>query len=224
MKKEKDKDYEQNSNCWYKDVCNLNCNNCIRYIEMSYLVDNSGIPEAKRYPKELEADNKDYNSFVRLAEIKDSITDFVYNRNNLLIVSEYTGNGKTSWAIKLLLKYFNDIWAGNGFRVRGMFVHVPTLLLKLKNFNEPLSEEYKQNLMECDLVIWDDIASIDISKYDYSQMLSYIDYRLIDGKSNIFTSNRCILKDFEESLGSKLASRIWNTSEVIRFYGKDRRS
>lgn len=223
MKKEKDKDYERNSNCWYHNVCNLNCSNCIRYIEMSYLVDNSGIPEAKKYPKELEADNKDYNSFVRLAEIKDNIVDFVYNRNNLLIVSEYTGNGKTSWAIKLLLKYFNDIWAGNGFRVRGMFVHVPTLLLKLKNFNEPLSEEYKQNLMECDVVIWDDIASIDISKYDYSQMLSYIDYRLIDNKSNIFTSNKCTLEDFEEALGSKLASRIWNTSEVIRFYGKDRR-
>lgn len=217
----------KNKNCWYKDVCNLNCSDCdscIRYLEMRYLLDNSGIPQQRQQPTVLTVSEEDYEAYCNLADIKDHIINFVENGCNLLICSEITGNGKTSWAIKLLLKYFNDIWAGNGFRVRGMFVHVPTLLLKLKNFNEPLSEEYKQNLMECDLVIWDDIASIDISKYDYSQMLSYIDYRLIDSKSNIFTSNRCTLEDFEEALGSKLASRIWNTSEVIRFYGKDRRS
>ena len=222
MKKEQDKGCRQNSDCWYNEVCNLDCNSCIRYLEMKYLVDNSGIPKSQQYPKALEADI-DYDKFIRLADIKSSIIDFVNSQENLLIVSEYTGNGKTSWAIKLLLKYFDEIWAGNGFKVRGLFVHIPTLLLKLKNFNEPLSEEYKHNLMECDLVIWDDIASTDISNYDYSQLLSYIDYRLLANKSNIYTGNCTTSKALKETLGERLASRIWHTSEIIEFKGKDRR-
>ena len=189
---------------------------------MKYLVDNSGIPKSKQYPVLLEA-QEDYEQFIRLAEIKNNIFEFVNNRYNLYIASRNTGNGKTSWSIKLMLKYFDEVWAGNGLKIRGLFIHIPTLLLQLKNFSNPLPEEYKQNIMDVDLVIWDEIASTTISQYDYSNLLMFLENRLLNGKSNIYTSNSVSKESLEGIVGNKLASRIWNTSEIIEFRGKDKR-
>lgn len=209
--------------CWYKDVCQNECsNNCIRYLEMKYLVDNSNIPKSKQYPISLQA-GVDYNAFCTLAEFKDDIARYVDEGFNLYITSSCTGNGKTTWAIKLLLKYFDSIWAGNGFKTRGLFVHVPTLLNQLKNFQNPLSETYKKDLLECDLVVWDDIASTDMSAYDHSQLLSYIDQRIFSEKANIFTGNLPEFDTLAKAIGEKLASRIYRTSSVVEFKGKDRR-
>lgn len=190
---------------------------------MKYLTDNSGIPINKQLPQTLIS-GIDLKKFQRLGDIKNDIVNFVESGNNLYICSSNTGNGKTSWALKLLLKYFDQIWAGNGFRVRGMFVNVPTLLLQLKNFNNPLSEEYKHNLMEADLIVWDELASTSISNYDYGNLLMFLDYRIFSDKANIFTSNAVSKEELEKNVGAKLASRIWNCSEVIEFKGKDRRS
>lgn len=209
--------------CWYKKVCTYDyCTNCIRYAEMKYLMDNSGIPKNRQYPQELVAD-VDLTAYRKLADIKLDIVDFVESGSNLFICSQNTGNGKTSWAIKLMLRYFNEIWAGNGFRVRGLFVNVPTLLLQLKNFDNPLSEDFKKKLMEVDLVVWDEIASTSISNYDYGNLLMFLDYRISAEKSNIFTSNAVSSNELEKNVGSKLASRIWNTSTIVEFKGKDRR-
>ena len=213
----------RNEKCWYHKVCTYDsCVNCIRYSEMKYLMDNSGIPKNRQYPQELIADI-DLDKYCQLAEIKSNINDFVQKGQNFFICSQYTGNGKTSWALKLLLKYFDNVWAGNGFKVRGLFVNVPTLLLQLKNFNNPLSEDYKKQLMEVDIVVWDEIASTSISNYDYGNLLMFLDYRIAEVKSNIFTSNATTSQELEKNVGSKLASRIWNTSTIIQFNGKDRR-
>lgn len=186
-------------------------------------MDNSGIPVNKQVPQSLVAD-VDLEQYSKLATIKDDICDFVDSGQNLFICSKYTGNGKTSWALKLLLKYFDQIWAGNGFRVRGLFVNVPTLLLQLKNFSNPISEEYKKNLMEADLVVWDEIASTSISNYDYGNLLMFLDHRIFSDKANIFTSNAVTKEELEKNVGAKLASRIWNTSTLIEFNGRDRRN
>ena len=47
-------------------------------------------------------------------------------------------------------------------------------------------------------------------------------HRVIANRANIFTGNlgEERLKDF---VGGRLASRIWNTSDVIEFVGEDRR-
>lgn len=215
----------RNKECWYKEVCVYEfCTNCIRFSEMKYLMENSGIPVNKQLPQTLTACPDDVGAFYKLADIKDNILNFVEGGNNLYICSNYTGNGKTSWALKLMLKYFDSVWAGNGFRVRGLFVNVPTLLLQLKNFKNPISEDYKRNLMNCDLVIFDDIADVAISNYDYSNLFMIIDYRLQNGLSCIFTSNQTTKESLEKLVGSRIASRVWNTSEIIEFKGKDRRS
>lgn len=215
---------ERNSECWYFKVCQMDnsCDACIRYVEMKYLMDNSGLPKVKQKPIKLSAPNEDYDAFCRLQEIKDDIVSFVESGENLYIGGT-VGNGKTSWAIKILLKYFDEVWAGNGFRVRGMFVHVPTLLAKLKNFDDPLPKEYRENLSKADLIVWDEIGDTGMSNYDYSQLIMILNDRMLNERSNIFTSNLYTKADSVKYLGDRLSSRIWNQSEVVILKGKDRR-
>lgn len=213
--------------CWYKSVCALNdmcSDSCIRYLEMSALVRQSGIPESKWFPDSLSPDDCDYSAFCDLADIKDDIYRFVTRGDNLYLFSDKTGNGKTSWAIKLMLKYFDLVWAGNGFRCRGLFVHVPTFLTKLKNFDSPdaIVDEWKLMLPSVDLVVWDDIASTNLSNYDHSQLITFIDQRTLSKKSNIYTGN-LKLGGMEKSLGARLASRVWNASHRIELKGRDKR-
>lgn len=218
---------EKLTDCWYKNVCTEECSNaCIRYLEMKFLMDNSNIPKVKQMPQSLTAPKCDKNAFITLAGIKSDIVEFVECGENLYIASDKTGNGKTSWAIKLMLKYFDEIWAGNGFKPRAVFIHVPTFLLKCKDFNnkDAAFDEMKNLLPTVDLVVWDDIASTDVSAYDYSQLLMYIDNRLLNGLSNIFTGNYANRDRLEKRLGTKLASRIWSDStQVIVFEGGDMR-
>lgn len=213
--------------CWYRNVCTEKCSSsCIRYMEMDFLLQNSGIPEKRQYPIDLIPEKKDYTAFCELAEIKDNIENFVNNGENLYITSCYTGNGKTSWAIKLLLKYFDCIWAGNGFKPRGLFINVPSFLTFLKNnisSKDVEFENFKSLILIADLVVWDDIASTALSQYDHSQLLTYIDRRILQKQSNIFTGNLNTSESLEKYVGARLTSRIWNTSTIIQFNGKDRR-
>lgn len=216
---------ERKERCWYSEVCEYqNCDNCIRFEEMEFLMQSSGIPEVLQKSPRLLASEEDYEAYCRLADIKDDIISYVSMGCNLYICSRQVGNGKTSWAIKLMLRYFDQIWAGNGFNVRGLFIHTPTLLLKAKDFNNPLDTSFKNNLLEADLVIWDDIASTNISAYDLSQLLMYIDHRTISKKSNIYTGNMASINTLKKEVGDRIASRIWNCSEIVEFKGKDRRS
>lgn len=221
--------YSRNEDCWYKDVCLADvseCLNCIKFLEMQHLMENSGLPKARQCPQPLSAPDSDREAYMRLADIKNHIVEFVEHGKNLYITSATTGNGKTSWAIKLLLKYFDQVWSGNGFNVRGLFVHVPTFLMKAKDFKttDPEFEHIKKHLISADLVIWDDIASTNMSGYDYSQLLVYMDNRFLGLKSNIFTGNIETSDALEQKFGRKLTSRVFgNDTEVITFKGGDMR-
>ena len=209
--------------CWYQSVCTYDqCVNCIRYSEMKYLMENSGLPKKKQQPIQLNG-SRDPKAFELLTDIKSDIINFVDNGESLYIFSEYTGNGKTSWAIKLLLKYFDSVWAGNGFRVRGYFQHVPTLFNTLKDFSKN-HDALKNTLETVDLVVWDDIASTKLSDYDIQQLLIIIDSRVSEGLANIYTGNLTSHDALKNAVGDRLASRIWNMSTLIEFKGKDRRA
>ena len=215
----------RNENCWYKEVCEReSCKLCVKFLEMNYLMTSSNLPKAKQKVITLEAPIKDLAAFQRLNEIKSNIYDFVQSGKNLYIASEQSGNGKTSWAIKMMHKYFEEVWDGNGLRERALFVHVPTFLMKCKDFKQYDAEfeRFKRLLLEVDLVVWDDVASTLLSPYDYSQLLIYLDNRSLSELSNIYTGNFPDRDKLIEKLGTKIASRIWSsTTEVIIFKGGD---
>ena len=222
-----EKSTKTNKSCWYKDVCGLDnpCNTCIKYSELDYLMTNSYLPKKKQQVIKLTAPECDRGAYKRLSEIKDNIYDFIYGGGNLYIGSQFTGNGKTSWAIKLMHKYFEEIWDGNGFRIRAVFVHVPTFLLDCKNFDNKSDGmiQLEKLIKTVDLVVWDDVGSTGVSAYDVATLYAYIDYRKLSDLSNIYTGNYATKEDLSDAIGNRLASRIWGDKqgEVVIFKGGD---
>ena len=219
--------------CWYHRVCSLyksaQCNQrCVRYVEMYNLFNTSNLPEKMWKPITMSLDetDPDYDAYLQLNEIKNDVVNFVKQGKNLYIYSKRTGNGKTSWAIKIMHNYFNKIWNGNALRKRAIFIHVPSFLRAVsesyKKDIDPKFEELKVRLSNDDLVIWDDIASTQLTPSDYKYLLSFIDQRVLEGKSNIYTGNLGE-EDLANSLGQRLKSRVYDSSIQIVFRGKDKR-
>jgi len=216
--------------CWYIQVCNKARTDecypgCIRYMEMDYLMQTSGIPRNKQYAIKLTPSVEDVHSFEFLQSIKEDIVNFVRNGESLYLYSENFGNGKTSWALKLLQKYFDEVWCGNGFKSRGVFIHVPTFLTKIRegiSKKDVEFEELKERLLYVDLVVWDDIAATRLTDFDHSNLLTYIDTRKLKGLSNIYTGN-LNEQQMVEALGNRLKSRVWNDSVIVQLLGEDRR-
>ena len=125
----------------------------------------------------------------------------------------------------MLQSYFDQIWLGNGFRCRGIFIHVPTLLNKIKDGFNNKDEDFellKSRLISVDLVVWDDIAAVKLSDFDHANLLTFIDQRKLNELANIYTGN-LTLDELPDAVGNRLTSRIWNDSTVIEFCGADRR-
>ncbi len=215
------------SNCWYKETCDKDCERCVTYTQLKWQMDNSGLYPAQQVPISMilnrfnQVDKEAYN---KLSRIRNGIVRFVEQHKNLYICSEQAGNGKTSWAIRMLHTYFHHCAKDNYEHLLGMFVNTTDLLLKLKDFNNPIPQRYLRDLENVDLVIFDDIAITNgISQFDYTQLFNIINKRLMAEKSNIFTSNIVDYEQLEITLGSRLASRIYNTSEIIELKGLDMR-
>ena len=192
---------------------------------MYYLVNNALLSKKQQCPIKLYAEPIDEENFKILASIKKNIFSFVKDGKNLLLYSKITGNGKTAWALKLLLSYFNKIWAEDDFTVRGMFINIPRFFNAIKEDIRE-SQEYvkhiRDNVLKADIIVWDELGVKTLTPYEHDYLLSYINARLDAGKSNIFTSN---LKETElfEILGNRLYSRIINSSQLIELKGKDKR-
>lgn len=217
---------ERNSECWYVESCSDDCDRCVIYDQLKWQMEHSGLPKAKQKPISLyitDNNQSDRKAFQRLASIRENIVEFIEQGKNLYICSSETGNGKTSWAIKMLHTYFHYKAVGNYENLKGMFVSTADLLLKLKDFNNPIPQSYKNNLEQVDLVVWDDIALTNMTQYDYTQFYSIIDKRMLAEKSNIFTTNCTDVERLAELIGAKVASRIYRSSEIIELKGMDMR-
>lgn len=212
--------------CWYKAKCKNKCSvSCLRYNCMESLFENSNIPEYMWNIKSLVCDVEDANAFRQLQGISDNISLFVETGRNVYIYSEICGNGKTSWAVKLMYSYFDKIWHKSGFECHGLFINVPAFLYNCKRHISVKVEGFEElckQIQECELVIWDDLPSSEFTSYEHQIVLQYIDGRINSGKSNIFTGN-CGKEACYKLMGDRLSSRLFGCSEVVEFKECDKR-
>lgn len=217
--------------CWlYKNCKRVHCNDaqgCLIKYKLDHLYKEAGVNFDLRIDRTLrfDADGTDGRQFSGLKQVKEDILNFVESGSQLLIHSTIPGNGKTSWALKLMQAYFNKIWLKTDLRCRGLFIHVPTLLIALKD-NISSKSEYvqhiKENIADCDLVIWDDIGAKMSTQFEADNLLSMIDTRISKNKCNIYTSNLTD-SEMQQALGDRLASRICNLGYNVEFHGGDKR-
>lgn len=201
--------------CWYRQGCKRLCENpdcrktCQIYMQMNYLIMNCGMPDTDRYLKLLCPQKIDLETFKKLAHLKENIVRFVENGFDCYISSENVQNGKTTWSLKLLYKYFSEIWLGNGFNPRGYFLYVPEFLNKLRSKEYRESFEFKEIdhlLKTVDLVVWDDITTMTLSEWDQNTLLNYLNKRSMLGKSNIYNGARPT--SLESAVGKLIAMKI----------------
>ena len=217
--------------CYYYNSCKSRqcdeggCVSCMRQFKLDFLLDKSLLPEAQKYDIRLFAEDIDEKSYNELGEIRKNIKSFVQGGNNLYIYSNIPGNGKTSWAIKLMKEYLYKIWPEAQMTCKVLFINVPKFLLALKA-NISKQSDYISYINEfvndVDLIVWDDIGTKSATEFEHEHLLSIIDSRLIEGKSNIFTSNMNPER-LLELVGERLTSRIVNPSIQIEFKGADKR-
>ena len=219
------------SNCYMKAICNgKDCDKdfCLRKYKMDSLYSAALMSETQKQHiiLRVDEDGTDLEQFKQLAEIEKNIISFINEGKNLFLHSSNAGNGKSSWSIRLIEAYFNRIWARSDGSCKALFISVPRFLLALKDniSNKSAYIEYiKENALEADLVVWDDIATKASSEFEASHLLSIIDNRIALGKSNIYTSN-LNRQQLYTALGERLTSRVANMSIDIELFGSDKRN
>ena len=187
-------------------------------LEDVYL-ENSMIP--KRYLKEikLDASSRDLKTFEELNNIKNDIKNFVDRGDNLLICSNNVGNGKTSWATKLMKEYIKVV-SNRSFEnnTPALFINVNSFLNEKKlSISDPtLSDKIKKMekaILSAKLVVFDDMANKNLSEYDMDVMYYWLDYRTSNLKSCIFTTNQ-LPEQLRKTLSARVYSRVVNYSHI----------
>ncbi len=191
---------------------------------------NSKLP--KRYVKEsaLQAyTEQDLRTFRYLKEVRENIVSFVKEGKNLLITSNCTGNGKTTWASKMLLQYINTYAYKCSYKYNTpvLFVNVPQFLTNKKlAMSDPSILEELNELEKCiftaKIVVFDDIAIKTATDFERELLYTYINYRTDNLLTNIYTCN-VTTNILPNVLGGRLTSRVIQYSECVEIIGPDMR-
>ena len=220
--------------CWLKDSCadsDYYCDDsfCVKQFKLSKLYDNAliSLKQRKRITFLLDKDESDKDNYEYLSMIEKNIGNFVSSGGNLYIHSSITGNGKTSWALRLVQAYMSKVWRDASIEdCRALFINVPRYLLALKD-NISQKSNYvayiKSAVLNADIVIWDEVGTKGLTQFEHENILTLINTRIDYGKANIYTSN---LNDEElhQVVGDRLYSRIVLLSDEIELYGSDKRA
>lgn len=200
---------------------------CIKLFKINELYNKALLSESQKVRIQLfpDADGTDYDKFTQLKNIEVNIKSFVTEGRNLYLHSSRCGNGKTAWSIRMIQSYFDNIWADSDLTCRALFINVPKFLLALKDSIGTPSEyinHIKEFINIADLVVWDEIGIKNCTQFEFENLLSMINSRIDNGKSNIYTSN-LTGEELLERVGERLYSRIINLSVDIELNGVDKR-
>ena len=152
--------------------------------------------------------------------------DEIKNSQNNIVLFGSVGNGKTTWATKLMKEYIHQ--------VSDVYIDYPALFINVNDFinkkkiaisnNDIRSyvERVESNILSAKLVIFDDVGVTNISDYDSNLLYYWINYRTDNMLSSIYTSNLTPNK-LKEVIDERIFSRIVNYSTCIEITDGDNR-
>lgn len=192
------------------------------------LIKESGLPIRNLENIELVPEKKDIEAFKQLSMIKDNIVKFVNGGYNLLIYSSNPGNGKTTWSIKLGLKYIDYISQFSTEYPPILYINLPLYfdIRKASIQDKSLLEEVQRiehTIKQAKLVILDDIGIRDLSEFEKQLLYIWVEHRTSNKKSCIYTSN-INPNNFNDIFGMRIADRIIGYSTLIEIKGQSRRN
>jgi DNA replication protein DnaC len=221
--------------CWAEDYCNgysSKCHEyCIGHVQLDNIYSLSNIPKKYQYGLPLDCADADRPAYEYLRDFNVDILNHVEEGHGLFIYSPTKGNGKTTWACKIMNNFFKLVALDNNLRCRGLFINVPSFLDQIKdNMNKPTESmieemrDLQDNLKTADLVIWDDIGTESATKWVRQTLYKFINYRESNNKSQIFTSNVSLMDlKQDDYLGDRVVNRIKGQCEIVELLGPSRR-
>lgn len=196
------------------------------------MIEQANIPSKYLILKELYPDSCDEEIYDWLKDYENDIVNVVTDDDpiNLILCSTNTGNGKTTWAIRLLMRYLEEIsdWKSVRFEdkeiVHAAFISVNRMLFKAKDFkNDRRFRKRLDEVEKADFVVFDDVGAAKYTDYEYQILYNLIDYRINNGLYNIYTTNVIDEESCAKSIGDRLANRMWRNTDIVEFKGKGMR-
>lgn len=215
--------------CYAEHYCKKDRSECSEicggYRVLRALYSLSNIPERCKYNIPLIPEKRDIPAFEELNDFMNNIRDHVENGDGLYIWSKDVGNGKTTWACKIMGYYFRKIAFHSGLEDEGLFIYLPLFLENLRmHYHNPTPEFEKvaEMVTSCKLLIVDDIGAERMSEWVSERVLDIVNERVNKRLSTIYTSG-VSPKEFEENYEGRLASRVLGYSLIVNITGQDRR-
>lgn len=184
------------------------------------LLAESGVPKKYFEPQELVLRSVDYDAWNWLEDYRCNVVEHVKNGKSIVITSPTVGNGKTSWAIRLLQRYIAETALDGRLVDKAVFCVSSSMLEIFGDFGyfETSIEffDYLNRLKNCDLLVIDEIGSGRITQVSYNHFYDLVNYRVDNNLATIYTTNYND-EQIKDALGERLYSRIYDMSTVIEF-------
>ena len=188
--------------------------------KLNNLFELSGLPKKYFEPQHLVKREVDADCWDWLEDVRNNIVEKVQSGLNIVITSTIVGNGKTSWAVRLLQRYLAETALDGRMVEKGMFVVSAQLLTEFGDYNyfQTMKEflERFEKLKTCDLLVIDEIGGGSLTKASYPYLYDLVNYRVDNNLSTIYTTNYTD-EEVINLLGQRLYSRIYDTSVVLEF-------
>jgi DNA replication protein DnaC len=139
--------------------------------------------------------------------------DFENNKENLLMLGQ-TGLGKTHLALAIA----NTV-AEQGFAV--IYDTAQNIFSKMEDENFGRSEKrYTPLVLDCDLLILDDIGAEFVTNYTISALYNIINTRILSHKPIIISTNLA-KNELTAKYNERIVSRLIGEFTMLRFFGED---
>lgn len=188
--------------------------------KLNNLFELSGLPRKYFEPQHLVKREVDAECWDWLEDVRNNIVEEVQRGLSIVITSTTVGNGKTSWAVRLLQRYLAETALDGRMVEKGMFVVSAQLLTEFGDYNyfQTMQEflERFERLKTCELLVIDEIGGGSLTKASYPYLYDLVNYRVDNNLSTIYTTNYTD-EEIIDLLGQRLYSRIYDTSVVLEF-------
>lgn len=184
------------------------------------LLAESGLPKKYFEPQKLVPRNMDHEAWKWLEDYRSNVVENVQKGLNIVITSPIVGNGKTSWAIRLLQRYIAETALDGRLVTKGVFCVSSSMLEIFGDFGyfETSVEffDYLNRLKNCELLVIDEIGSGRLTQVSYNHFYDLVNYRVDNNLATIYTTNYNDAQ-IKDVLGERLYSRIYDMATVIEF-------
>ena len=161
--------------------------------------------------------------FTRMSKIRDYCVNYANGFNGKgksILMRGATGLGKTHLSLAIANEVLN-----RGYYV--VYVSAPSILSQLDrlHFNYKYDEEQRliDTLLNCDLLIIDDLGTEFSTNYTQSAIYNIFNNRLLARKPVIINTNLTI-HELESEYSQRFVSRIMGECDKLDFVGKDIRT